>query len=509
MYFGSRLLNGELIWTKEFDDKSPVLQYIFSLAAAFKNTNIFVLLTLIISVIAAYLGFRMLRDILRNSSLEINQRSENKILYFGTILYLTLLACIYGSLHHINAISSSLCLIAICISYFNWEKDRQIKTNLAAICSAISISIRPYYILNIITIPLWLYLRQKKDINNDINPKGKSINYSFIGKQAKWIILIIGYILVLNLTPYLISGNLTDFYAGIKLNSIDYINHNILTRQFINIGRNPILYPIILGLTILPLIRIIFNKAIYKYHLDQKKGLINLYKLDIDILFFGIVNPILLQYMFYRKHFFGHYFTLFTPYIFISIVLLISILTRLDKIIYNYRFLKTNIRILFTLVMLICLVTNQSIPRTIKEITNKNITEKEYKVELIKEFIKKETNSTQSFKFFAPEDNYLHWRLHQPRHGFPQTAVFRNIAKGKMDNVIDKNNDLNYNFILPKKKDLCKTVIQKSPEYIITENNDYTFICLSEHSSKYKLIDSNQNLPKRNIYIFKRIPKQK
>ena len=25
MYFGSRLLKGELIWTKEFNDKSPVL----------------------------------------------------------------------------------------------------------------------------------------------------------------------------------------------------------------------------------------------------------------------------------------------------------------------------------------------------------------------------------------------------------------------------------------------------------------------------------------------------
>ena len=66
MYFGSRLLHGELIWTVEFDDKSPVVQYLFSLPAAFKSTNIFVLLTLIVSLIAVYMGYLMLKDILQN-----------------------------------------------------------------------------------------------------------------------------------------------------------------------------------------------------------------------------------------------------------------------------------------------------------------------------------------------------------------------------------------------------------------------------------------------------------
>ena len=125
MYFGSRLLHGELLWTKEFDDKSPVLQYIFSLPAAFKSTGIFVLITLIFSLLSAYMGYLMLKDILKKSNLNIKKKTINSILYFGSILYLILLVCIYGSLHHINAISASLCLITITLSYFN-KKEKNI-----------------------------------------------------------------------------------------------------------------------------------------------------------------------------------------------------------------------------------------------------------------------------------------------------------------------------------------------------------------------------------------------
>ena len=218
MYFGSRLLNGELIWTKEFDDKSPIIQYIFSLPAALKNTNIFVLITLIISFIAAYLGYLMLKDILQNSDLEIKKQSENSILYFGSILYLTLLACIYGSLHHINAISSSLCLITISITYLNKEKNNILLTNISAITSAISISIRPYYLLNIIVLPMWLSIRERSFITSNKGEKKIKKYLGFLKIQTNWFLAIIFYIILFNVTPYIITGTLNDFIIGMKIN---------------------------------------------------------------------------------------------------------------------------------------------------------------------------------------------------------------------------------------------------------------------------------------------------
>ncbi len=507
MYFGSRLLHGELIWTTEFDDKSPIVQYIFSLPALFKTTSIFALLTLLISIISAYLGYLMLKDIVENSKFTIKRKTKNSILYFGTILYLTLLVSIYGSFHHINAISASLCLITITLSYINRNKNNYHFNHIAAITAAISISIRPYYLLNIIVIPLWLRIREGQSITRQTpSTKNKPLS-SYIKSQLTWTIILVFYILLLNITPYLFTGNLSDFIYGIKINSIDYVNHNIFERQYINIGRNPVLYPIILGMTILPLIRIIFRKAIYNYYLKIDKGLINLYKLDTDIIFFGIIGPILLEIMFYRKHFFGHYFTLFSPYILISMVLLISIIAQLNKEIHNYRIIKNIIKNIFFILLIVCLVTNQNIPKITSELFNNSISSKSYKAKLIKEFIDQESKKSVELDFLAPENNYLHWKLDESRHGFPQKAVYINIAKGKMDELIDKNKNLNYKFLLPNKDKLCETLNINAPKYIITQMNDYSFICLSQRSSNYKLLTTTQKLNKNNIFIFKRIYK--
>ena len=504
MYFGSRLLHGELLWTKEFDDKSPVLQYIFSLPAAFKNTSIFVFITLIVSFIATYLGYLMLKDILQKSTLQINKKEENIILYFGSIVYLTLLVCIYGSLHHINAISSSLCLITISITYLNKNQNNKIVANISAITSAISISIRPYYLLNILFLPMWVNIREKNLTSNETENSKIKKYFAYIKSQINWILIITFYITLFNLTPYIFSGNLADFYYGMKLNSVDYVNHNIFHRQYINIGRNPILYPILLGMIILPLTRICFGKIIYNYYKTRKNGLVNLYKIDIDIIFFGIINPILLEIMFYRKHFFGHYFTLFSPYILISIVLLLAIITRLNKLIINFYILKSTIKSIFIILLVACLITNQSIPNAIGLIFNKNISPKEYKLALIEDFITQERIENANLGFLAPNNNYIHWKLDESRHGFPQKAVFRNIAEGKMNSLINENKNLSYKFLLPNKDLLCETINKKAPEYIITEKNDYSFNCMIKDSSKYKLLPYTNRLNQNNIYIFKR-----
>ena len=502
MYFGSRLLHGELIWTTEFDDKSPILQYIFSLPAALKSTSIFVIITLVISLIASYIGSRMLKDMIQNSNVELNKKTEYSILYFGVILYLTLLVCIYGSLHHINAISASLCLITISLAYLNRRKENKFLLNISAITAAISISIRPYYLINTMIIPIWLIIREGHHIFNKKEVNNVNKYLLFIKREMNWIFIISFYILLLNTTPYLLTGNLLDFIYAIKLNSVDYINHNILVRQYINIGRNPILYPVILGMIMLPTIRILFRKNIFTYYQSNSK-LTSLHKFDIDIIYFGIINPILLQIMFYRKHFFGHYFTLFSPYIAISMVLLLVLTIRINKKIYKFHIFKIVGKIIFITVLTTCLITNQSIPNALSEIFNHKISSKSYKVELIKEFFDQEKSKSGSFEFLAPENNYIHWKLDESRHGFPQKAIFRNIYNGKMDKLINDNKNLNYEYLLPTKIQLCEILNKNSPKYIITEKNDYSFNCLKQKTSKYKLLTTSK-LNKNNIFIFKK-----
>ena len=184
--------------------------------------------------------------------------------------------------------------------------------------------------------------------------------------------------------------------------------------------------------------------------------------------------------------------------------MLITILTTLDRLNNNFRFIKTTLKTLASILLVICLITNQSIPNTFKEFLNQDTSYKSHKLKIIKEFISKETTNNGSFRFLAPESNYIHWQLDESRHGFPQTSVFRNIANGKMDNVIERYKDLDYKFLLPMQEQLCEALNINAPQYIITELNDFSFNCLKQTSSNYKLFTSNNKLEKNNIFIFKR-----
>ena len=152
----------------------------------------------------------------------------------------------------------------------------------------------------------------------------------------------------------------------------------------------------------------------------------------------------------------------------------------------------------------ICLITNQSIPNAINDILNKKMSSKEYKVELIKEFITQERHKDSNIGFLAPENNYIHWKLDESRYGFPQKAIFRNIAKGKMDSLTTQQDKVYYKFLLPSEKDLCQTLNNNAPKFIITKNNDYSYNCLKQRTSKYNLLSETQILNDNDIYIFKR-----
>ena len=53
MYFGSRLIEGELIYTKEYNDKLPIVQYLFWAPAIAGSIRLWMILSASLCVIAA------------------------------------------------------------------------------------------------------------------------------------------------------------------------------------------------------------------------------------------------------------------------------------------------------------------------------------------------------------------------------------------------------------------------------------------------------------------------
>ena len=64
MYFGSRLLNGELLYTNELNDKLPFVQFIFAIPAYFKNVGIWIFFSTLLSLTASLSLFKSLNNLL-------------------------------------------------------------------------------------------------------------------------------------------------------------------------------------------------------------------------------------------------------------------------------------------------------------------------------------------------------------------------------------------------------------------------------------------------------------
>ena len=63
MYFGQRLAAGDLQWTAEFDDKLPVVQFLFYIPGLFDSFSLWYLMSMAASMIGAYAVYVTVRDV--------------------------------------------------------------------------------------------------------------------------------------------------------------------------------------------------------------------------------------------------------------------------------------------------------------------------------------------------------------------------------------------------------------------------------------------------------------
>lgn len=508
MYSGSRLINGELAWTKEFDDKSPVIQYLFSIPAAFKSTGMWVSMTVIVTLIAVRLTYLLLVELVQSYSVKIDRKDAGSISFFCISFYLALLVCIFGSIIHINAICSSLTLITICLLYNDQSKmnvkNKSIEFILSSICASIAISLRPYMLVPILLIPAWSALRANKNIQREKIGSATNI-LSIIRYSVIWILITCIIIFIINVIPYILTNNINSFLSTIKLNSVDYIQDNTFHRQYINIGKNPILYPIIIVFCALPWLRLNINKIIKnRYYISNKKTTTNILNLDIDLVFFSLISPILLEESFIRRHFFAHYFNLFSPYICISLCLFI-VLIKINEQENTRKLIHMKLRNqLVSILLIVCLLTDKSITSSISHIVKGDGKDKISNLEQIKSLVVNESSKNNT-SFLFPEDNYYHWKLSESRHGFPQAAVFKNIRLGQFDKVLEENKELKINYLLPNQKELCNVLAQKGPDLIFTKPNSYTFKCLKRKQKYYNLWSPDDRDKQISLIVFAKI----
>ena len=147
MYFGQRLLEGEFIWTKEFNDRLLIEQILFALPASYNSVLVWFLFSTVFVVFGSWACFVLVDDILSGSpSIPSKDRKLAAIISVVSMLYL--FTFLPGGLHHVNAVSASLALVCLSLLVRSLPDSSHIRWYpffISALSASISIGLRPYF----------------------------------------------------------------------------------------------------------------------------------------------------------------------------------------------------------------------------------------------------------------------------------------------------------------------------------------------------------------------------
>ena len=460
MYQGSRLLEGELIFTKEFDDKTPIIQFLFLIPAYFKSTKIWIFISTFIISISSYVSYKSISKIL-DINYKLNKNNNKSISKFASLLFLFL--CVFSpeGINHVNASASSFFLLAISSiisSFENSEKNKFRSVLKSTFFLGLCISIRPYFLLASIILPIWPAL---KKYNKNIR---KIIKYCFI-----FNLLILFFIFAFNISPYIITGNLNGLFSALLIHRYDYLHIGILKTfilQIKNIGYFPeigiIGFIIFFGVIyfFIFLIKSIKNKNSFKSFLTN----------NLDQITFLIILPFSVEILILKRHFWDHYSVFFSPFAIFTVAFIFANIYSLNFKNFKEVSLK-RFFILFALIFPFYLI--YPLHSIILDINY------EFKnLYVYRNMINNEVNQVRDLvnqyrsvygneiSFLAPESNFLHWRLNESRHGFPIGSIYQSLANNrkKINQTPEKLIRKDIPFIFAKQKNLCKEILDNSPD---------------------------------------------
>ncbi len=493
MYFGQRLLSGEFHWTQEFDDKLPVLQIIFAIPAAFDSILVWFAIALaMIFAGAVAVGF-IINDILyQNTKIVSIDRARFAVLGGAVTSYLAVF--FPGRIHHINSPAASLAVIALALLIFSVQMPRRKKMSIilfvvSAFAASVAIGIRPYFAVASIVGAVWVHLRA-------IN--GREELLPAFRRTLTWVGLVAAFGLLVNFFPYVVMGETEVFFAGMAM----------LGQALNPKSTSEILYSIYRALATAEVLAqvIVFVYLIFiVYALTKANGLRKdgssekgaRRKLYLDVVAFSAVIPAMLLTSILGRHFWPHYLQMFSPFIGMGFALFFAL--RYNKA----AKLKTGVSRLrgaFTLTLAVALAL-ASIGYQVKVyLSSPTEPTLDQIAGAVEEIVSEQEDNRSDFLFLGGHGSmYTHWKLSEPRHGFPHAANTSHIVyRGWWDGI-----EMPAHFGHPTNaKDYCADIEVLGPSIVIVGDllHEFSEFCLNQ-SVAYRHFRS---LPEENITVFVR-----
>ena len=227
MYFGSRLIVGELLYTKELHDKLPLVQFLFYIPALYKSVFAFKIFSLSLVILSSILLYNFFLNYFHyfETTTDTNQKYITALT--SCSIYLALHALLF--LFHVSTIASCLLMISIifffrhnAVKYKLLYRSKFIYYVISVFCGSCAISIRPYLFASIISVLLCSLNRDILLLNTQIITitLQNIVKYLIITlyQLFKYLACLLACTVIINMTPYMLTNNLVHFYDGIRHN---------------------------------------------------------------------------------------------------------------------------------------------------------------------------------------------------------------------------------------------------------------------------------------------------
>lgn len=495
MYFGSRLLAGNLMWTQEFHDKLPFVAVLCVVPAYFKSVYIFKLLS-----IFSMLLFSVFLVVLYKKTVTEKYAGNEKLL-LSSLVFISLLCISHDSIATINCIAVSFYGIALLlVLYDNFSNQpRTIVNRLAVVffgsCfGAMAVSIRPYYIAALgMALLASVMLR-------DCAGSGKEplLNIRKSLNLVVWAGFIGVWGCVLNILPYALTGQLPAFHDGLTMLGA-HINPLPAVHDFLNnMWKIPDVF--LWGAWIFMVVSMFSLKK-------KDKTIIAAHEYKI----FWISNASALAMLVYMlsEHYWPHYMQLFIANFSLSLVSYLSLVKNTGTI--RVRFGRSRtlqaqglFRVFlaaFSMLLLLGIVRDIVVTNRVRyhDVQSWSSTEYNWKEELFRDYLTEHyPNARPSFLF--PDDMKAHWLLDEPRYGFPHAANTKHIFLGWWENITFRSSHF---FIMSNGKQYCEKIRSNGPEMIVIQPDSFLLPCMSSAVSGYKL-ETTLEKPIGKIMVFRR-----
>ena len=494
MYFGSRLIVGELLYTKELHDKLPIVQYLFYIPALYKSVLVFKIFSIFLVIFSSLMLYCYLQFSFNyfESTITSNQKYITSLA--SCSIYLSLNSLLF--LYHVSTVASSLLMMSIIfclqqhiIKYRKNNSSRKIYYVAALLFGSCAISMRPYLFAPIISITFGSIYREifisRSQINKNITTSN-TLKYLFnISYQIlRYITFLIISMLVLNMTPYVFTKNIIHFYDGIRHN-LQKLNPESIEEIFQHQGKIILQLDIILKIQLI--IIIIYTINAFLFFIFDKSVILHSRQLYIYDLFVNIIlNILLIEVTILTRHFWPHYLEMFIPFISLGVGYMVAF--TLIGSTTNSRFFGGFRKYFGYIVYTFALFAGMVSPY---QLLHPHLLQ----LDVTKRVLEARTLLGLQLDFLYVTNMYVHWKLSESRHGFPHAANIDHIGRGWWGSV-ERTNILNFPY---SREDLCNKLQHSEIHVIFTELNSFSFECMNQIPQKYK--QDNYN----NVYIFSKI----